>query len=79
VSPSKIDDLVRRHRETHFALAKWDTPLAPFVDIVREALDRYDPSEPFDLFAFPSDSAERFIDEQGHIDVSHAALDWIRL
>jgi hypothetical protein len=79
VSPSKIHDLIRRHRETHFALAKWDTPLAPFVDIVREALEKYEPSAPFDLLAFPPDSAERFIDEQGHIDVSHAALDWIRL
>jgi hypothetical protein len=79
VSPSKIHDLVRRHRETHFALAKWDTPLVPFVDIVREALEKYESSAPFDLLTFPPDSPERFIDERGHIVVSHAALDWIRL
>jgi hypothetical protein len=79
VSPSKIHDLVGRHRETHFALAKWDAPLAFFVDIVREAVEKYEPSEPFDLLAFPPDSAGQFIDTRGNIDVSHAALDWVRL
>ena len=79
VGPSKIHDLVRRHRKTHFAVAKWDTPLAPFVDIVHEAMEDYEPSGPFDLLAFPPDSAERFIDERGNIDVTHAALDWVQL
>jgi hypothetical protein len=78
VSPGKIHSLVRRYRETHFALAKWDTPLDPFIDAVHDALREYPRSGPFDLLRFPADSAERFI-TQGEIDVTHTDLDWVRL
>ena len=79
VSPSKIRALVNRYRETHFALAKWDADLAPFLETVRDALDEVGRQAPFDLIHFPPDSAERFIGERGRIDVSHEDLDWTRL
>jgi hypothetical protein len=78
VSPGKIHSLVRRYRETHFALAKWDTPLDPFIDIVQDVIQEFEPDAPFDLLRFPADSAERFI-KHGEIRVAHADLDWVRL
>jgi hypothetical protein len=79
VSPDKIRSLIRRHRETHFALAKWDTPLDPFIDVAREALREFPRNVPFDLLRFPADSAERFIGDRGEINVTHADLTWVRL
>jgi hypothetical protein len=79
VSPSKIHSLVRRHRDTHFALAKWDTDLDPFIETVRDALDGLERRAPFDLLHFPADSAERFIGERGEIKLKHKNLDWVRL
>jgi hypothetical protein len=79
VSPSKIRSLVRRYRETHLALAKWDTDLDPFVETVTGAIDAFDRRAPFDLLRFPSDSADRFIGGRREITVAHKDLDWVRL
>ncbi len=79
VSPSKIDSLARRYRDTHFAIAKWDTALDPLIESVRDALDGFDRRAPFDLLRFPTDSAERFIEGRGEIHLKHDDLDWIRL
>ena len=76
--PDKLRSLVRRYRDTHFALAKWDTRLDPFVDTVRGILTEYEGSEPFDLLHFPPDSAACFVGKGGHVSVSHADLDWFR-
>jgi hypothetical protein len=65
--------------EVFFVLAKWDTPVDPFIDIVRDALSDFARYVSFDLLCFPADSAERFIGDQGEINVSHADLDWVRL
>ncbi len=79
VTPAKIRSLVRRYRDTHFALAKWDTDLDPFIAIVRAAVEDLERSAPFDLLVFPPDGGQRFVDERGEIEVSHDDLDWIRL
>jgi hypothetical protein len=79
VSPDKVHSLVRRYRETHFALAKWDTPLDPFIATAQDALRRFESRGPFDLLRFPPDSAERFISDRGEINVTHADLDWVQL
>lgn len=79
VGKEKIHSLLRRYRDTHFALAKWDSDLTPFAELVGEALAQYPRQAPFDLLKFPPDSAERFIDEKGRIRVAHGELDWIRL
>jgi hypothetical protein len=79
VTPDKLRSLARRYRTVHFALAKWDARLEPHVAIVRRALLGLGRSAPFDLLAFPTDSARRFIDDQGNIHLSHADLTCIRL
>lgn len=76
--PAKIRSLVRRYPDTHFALAKWNAALSPFVDTVHAILLEFDGTEPFDLLRFPADAAERYIDTRGRITLSHADLDWVR-
>lgn len=79
IGVQKIHSLARRYRQTHFALAKWDIRLDPFIDIVQEAIEALDRQAPFDLLRFPDDSAERFIDDKGQIRVTHDDLEWVRL
>lgn len=79
IGAQKIDSLARRFRDTHFAIGKWDTGLAPFIDLVSDALAGRTRSAPCDLIRFPADSAERFIDEWGNIHVTHDDLEWVRL
>ncbi|MBZ0295593.1 MAG: hypothetical protein K8L99_23755 [Anaerolineae bacterium] len=75
----KIRSLVRRYRNTHFALAKYDTTLDPHIRIVRDALDGVTRHAPFDLISFPEDSAERFFDAEGNVTVTFDELHWVRL
>lgn len=79
VSLDKIRSLLRRYRDTHFAVAKWDTRLEPLLALVREALEDWERTAPFDLLNFPPDSVERFLDGRGHIHVAHQDLEWVRL
>ena len=79
VGVEKIRTLARRYRDTHFAMAKWDTRLDPFLALVREALDGVTRSAPFDVIRFADDSADRFIDEKGRITITHEAIEWVRL
>lgn len=79
VGMEKLRSLARRYRSTHFALAKWDTRLEPLIATVAATLTSVPRSAPFDLLCFPSDSATRFINEQGEIQVTHADLEWRRL
>jgi hypothetical protein len=57
----------------------WGIDLVPFVDLVEQALEGYDRSAPFDLLSFPPDSAERFIDDEGILSLTHNDVAWIRL
>lgn len=79
VGTGKIESLVRRYRDTHFALAKWDTDLEPFEQIVDDAVAGLDRGAPFDLLRFPPDSLERFVDERGTIDIDFDRLEWLRV
>ena len=79
VSPEKIDALVRRYPDTHFAMSKWDTALDPFVDLVQEAVRGATRRAPFDLLHIPADAADRFIDAKGHIDLSFSDVKRVRL
>ena len=79
VGVEKLHSLVRRYRSTHFAIAKWETNLNPWAEIITDALDKLDRRAEFDLICFPAESAERFIDDEGNIRISHADLVWKRL
>ena len=75
----KIRSLLRRHRSTHFAFAKWQSQLAPFAEIVTAALNGIKRDGPVDLLNFQEDSAERFIDKNGYINIAHERVEWLRL
>ena len=79
VGTEKIESLTRRYRATHFALAKWDTPLEPFEAIVRDAVADLRREAPFDLIRFPPDSLNRFVDDRGTITVGFDQLDRVRI
>lgn len=79
VGVEKLRSLARRYSDTHFAIAKWDTRFQPFVTVVADALGGLRRSAPFDLLNFPADSFERFVDERGHIHLTHADLEWTQL
>ena len=79
VSVKKIRSLARRYRETHFAIAKWDHNLAPYVAIVEEAVAGLDRRAPFDLIRIPPDSAERWIDAEGNVTLGFDDLEWVRI
>ena len=78
VSPDKIDSLLRRYPNTHFAVAKWAAPLDPFVDLVEEALDGRRRA-PFDLLRLPPDAGERFIADDGTITLGFDDVERVRI
>ena len=78
VGLEKIRSLLRRYRDTHFAIAKWATRLDPYVALVEDALEGLRRSAPVDLLCFPDDSAQRFIDHQGHIQLTFDEVEWVR-
>jgi hypothetical protein len=79
VGTAKIRSLLKRYPSTHFAIAKWARNLEPLITLVTKALDGLDRKAPFDLISFSADSAERFIDERGHIQLTHEDVKWVRL
>lgn len=79
VGEPKVRKLVRRYRDTHFAIAKWNTPLEPHRRWISTALDGVDRSAPFDLIRFDEGSAERFIDDDGNVHLNHDDIEWLRL
>lgn len=80
VSQKKIASLLRRYPTTHFAIAKWDMPLKPLVELVSDARKQSKHQAPFDLISFPPDSLQKFIAHTGTISLSHADLSaWKRL
>ena len=79
VGEAKIHALVKRYRSTHFAIAKWNRSLQPYVQIVREALAGVRRSAPYDLIAFPADSGQRFVNADGFVHVTWADVELIRI
>ena len=79
VGNAKVKALVRRYRETHFALARWSTCLAPVEALVRRATKGVERAAPFDLISFPGDSAEQFIRPDGEITVGFEDLAFVRV
>ncbi|HHX65530.1 MAG TPA: hypothetical protein GX702_11640 [Chloroflexi bacterium] len=75
----KMRSLLRRYRETHFALARRDARLDPLLEMVQGALGDMPRRAPVDLITFPSDSVGRFIDATGEVRVHHDAVEWVRL
>jgi len=79
VGPDKIESLVRRYPDTHFAMAKWDTRLDPFVEIVEDAVADVHRTAPFDLLRLPDGAGERLIDDRGRISIDFSDVTWTRI
>ena len=79
VGPDKIAALVARYPDAHFAMCKWDTPLAPFRAQVEAAVHEVDRTAPFDLLRIPPDADERFIDAKGRVSLTLSDLTWVRV
>jgi len=77
-SRAKIKSIVRRYPDTHFAMAKWDTGLRPYIDIVSSALQDVRRNAPFDLISF-SEGSQDLIDDDGNIKISFDDVEWLRL
>jgi hypothetical protein len=79
VGADKLQSLLRRYPQTHFAFARWAVRLEPFAEIVYAALGGRLPGAPIDLLAFPDESVERFIADNGSIAITHEDLNWLRI
>jgi len=79
VGNEKIRSLVRRYRNTHFALAKWQSSITQFTRLVHPAVSGVHRSAPFDVLRFSADNAERFIDQNGYIHLTHDDVEWTRI
>ncbi len=80
VGKQKIEKLVRRYPQTHFAIAKWQQNIDPLEDMVRKALHGVKRTALFDLLRFDEDSVQRFIQDDGTVSLTHDDLvDWRRL
>lgn len=74
----KIQSIVKRFPNTHFALAKWDSRLKPYEDIIAPILKGAKRNAPFDLLNFPEGS-EAFVDEDGNITIRFEDIEKISL
>lgn len=80
VGEDKIYSLARRFPSTHFAIAKWETNLRPLEKLVRDAVSGRGRTAPFDLLRFETGDAEKFIDKQGNVLLTHEDLShWVRI
>jgi hypothetical protein len=79
VGPEKIEALLGRYPDTHFAFAKWATSLDPVRAPVEAVVHDADRSAPVDLLRFPADSAERFVDPKGRLSLSWSDLSRVRV
>lgn len=79
VAPEKIEDLVGRYSDTHFAIAKWDRVLDPVLETVEAAVHEVERSAPIDLLRVPPDAGDRFVDDKGRISISWDAVMWVRV
>ncbi len=79
VGPDKIEHLVTRYSDVPLAFGKWDRTLDPLLEPVESAVHTTERTAPIDLFRFPPDSAERFIEDRGHLSLSRDALPQVRV
>lgn len=79
VSQDKIESLVRRFPDTHFAMAKWAMDIRPPAAVVQAAMAKVKRTAPFELLRLPTDSLTRFVDADGQVRITHEDIEWVRL
>lgn len=76
---SKLQTVLARYPATHFVLGKWAGCLHSYIDVALQAWPDDPRRSPIDVVIFPEDSAERFITDKGHIQISHDDVEWIQI
>jgi hypothetical protein len=79
VGVDKIRSLARRYRDTHFAIAKWQSNLEQIIPLVRDAVADLHRTAPFDVLRFSEESVARFIDKDGYLRLTHDDVEWSRI
>lgn len=77
VGTDKVKSIARRYRDTHFAVAKWNTNLRHYATLLEGLLDGIKRDAPFDLISFPQETIE-CIDDDGNISITFDAVELIR-
>lgn len=77
VSLDKLRYLLKHYPQTHFALAKWDTPMEPYRAIIEEALDEFRRNARVDLIHFPDDARYK-VKSNGEVVISWEDVDLIQ-
>ncbi len=75
VGLQKLRTLLTKFRRTHFAFARWATPLRAHDEMIARAMEGVRREAPVELWRFPEDSAERFVDARGNIRLDFAQLE----
>jgi len=77
VGSDKIKSIARRYRETHFVVAKWNTNLHHYSQLLEGLLDGIKRDAPFDLISFPEETVNS-IDDDGNITITFDDVQLIR-
>jgi hypothetical protein len=78
VGNQKLNRILNRFPRTHFAFAVWGSSLAALTARLQRHSDGLRRQAPIDGIVFPEDSASRYIDPRGNIEVHHSGLTWQR-
>lgn len=74
VSPEKLTALLKRYRDTHFALGKWGANLGQQLSNIEKSVRGLRRAAPLDVIGFPTESAERFIDSNGEVSLDFSDI-----
>ena len=74
----KLRTLVHRFRSTHLVFAKWHTGLEPMRRTLKKELRSAHRSAPVDLISFPAAGDERFIGQNGKIQIEFSDVSFVR-
>lgn len=79
VGLQKLRALLSKFRSTHFAFARWATALRSHEELLRKALEGTRREAPVELWRFPEDSTERFVDARGNLRIEFSDLEGLKL
>jgi len=79
VAQSKLRDLVKQHRLTHFAWMPFAGQIRDHAALVRKAVNGVRRSAPFDVIAHPPDGLVRFVQPDGTVTITFNDVIWERL
>lgn len=79
VGNDKVEDLIRRYPDTHFAFMQWNRSLNPLREQVEAAVHSVSRQAPIDLIRAPEDAADRFVDDRGRVSLTFDDVHWTRV